>query len=110
MGDGAAWIDGIADRHFPAAVRIVDWYHAVEYLHAAAKAVHPDNPPDAKILSTDWTNKLWEGQFDPLMSSLREQTEKLGTPPDNASANDPRQILRKTIGYFENHRQQMNWV
>jgi hypothetical protein len=109
MGDGAAWIDGVADRHFPAAVRIVDWYHATEYLHAAAKAVHLNNPADAKALSTDWKNKLWEGQFDSLMSSLREKAEKLGAPPDDASANDPREILRKTTGYFENHRQQMDY-
>ena len=38
MGDGAPWIDGVADKHFPSAQRIVDWYHAVEHLNEAAKA------------------------------------------------------------------------
>lgn len=108
MGDGAAWIDGVAERHFPAAVRIVDWYHATEYLHAAAKAAHP-NESDAKALVKDMENNLWEGRFDELIRTLREHGARLGPPPDDASANDPREVLRKTIGYLENHRQQMDY-
>lgn len=110
MGDGAAWIDGVAERHFPAAVRIVDWYHAVEYLHDAAKASRPASEADAKALSKTWETQLWEGQLDPLMSALREQAAWIGPPPpDGAPANDPRQVLRKAVGYFENHRGEMDY-
>lgn len=109
MGDGAAWIDGVAERHFPAAVRIVDWYHAVEYLHDAAKASCPASESDAKALSRTWETQLWEGQLAPLMLSLREQAARIGPPPDCVPANDPRQVLRKAVGYFENHRNEMNY-
>src|SRR5439155_5210666 len=32
MGDGAEWIWNLADQHFPAAVQIVDLYHAGQHL------------------------------------------------------------------------------
>jgi Uncharacterised protein family (UPF0236) len=109
MGDGAAWIDGMAQRHFPAAVRIVDWYHATEYLHAAAKAVHPQAEVTAKALAAQWKTMLWEGRLDDLMSALGEQATRLGPPPENVAANDAREVFRKTIGYFQSHRQQMDY-
>jgi hypothetical protein len=109
MGDGATWIDGVAERHFPAAVRIVDWYHAVEYLHAAAKAVHPQVESQSGALAKEWETKLWEGQLDELIANLRGQDARHGPPPDNASANDPREVLRKAIGYFEAHRNEMDY-
>jgi hypothetical protein len=109
MGDGAAWIDGVAQRHFPAAVRIVDWYHAVEYLHAGAKAVHPQMESAAKALAAEWETMLWEGRFDELMSGLREQAARLGSPPENVAAGDGREVLRKTTGYFQSHRQEMDY-
>jgi hypothetical protein len=37
LGDGAKWIWGIADEHFPNAIQIVDLYHAREHLTTAAK-------------------------------------------------------------------------
>ena len=37
VGDGAAWIDTLHQRHFPRHVRIIDWYHAAEHLHEVAK-------------------------------------------------------------------------
>ena len=109
MGDGAAWIDGVAQKHFPTAVRVVDWYHAVEYLHAAAMSIHPQADSTAKALASDWETMLWEGHFEQLMSALVKHATALGSPPENVAANDPREVLRKSVGYFENHRQQMDY-
>jgi len=39
IGDGAAWIWGIASEKFPKATQVVDLYHAREHLHSLAKAV-----------------------------------------------------------------------
>lgn len=36
LGDGAKWIWGIADEHFPDAIQIVDLYHAREHLTKVA--------------------------------------------------------------------------
>jgi hypothetical protein len=40
LGDGAKWIWGIADEHFPGATQIVDLYHAREHLATVGKLVH----------------------------------------------------------------------
>jgi transposase len=32
IGDGAHWIWHLAAEHFPAALQVVDWYHATPYL------------------------------------------------------------------------------
>ena len=39
IGDGAAWIWGIATAKFPEATQIVDIYHAREHLHALARSL-----------------------------------------------------------------------
>lgn len=111
MGDGATWIDGVAERHFPGAVRIVDWYHAVEHLNDAAKAAaaHPQAESGVGALSADWETKLWEGRFDELMSDLRAQSARAGTPPDDVVASDPREVLRKAVGYFAARRDEMDY-
>jgi len=38
LGDGARWIWGIAEEHFPGALQIVDLYHAREHLANLAKS------------------------------------------------------------------------
>jgi hypothetical protein len=40
LGDGAKWIWGIAEQHFPGATQIVDLYHAREHLADLAKLVY----------------------------------------------------------------------
>jgi hypothetical protein len=39
IGDGAAWIWGIATRVFPEATQIVDLYHAREHLHSLTRSL-----------------------------------------------------------------------
>jgi hypothetical protein len=39
VNDGSEWIQSFADYHFPRAVRILDFRHALDYVSAAGKAV-----------------------------------------------------------------------
>jgi hypothetical protein len=39
IGDGAAWIWGIATAKFPGATQVVDLYHAREHLHSLARSL-----------------------------------------------------------------------
>lgn len=41
LGDGASWIWGIAERHFPHATQILDYYHAREHLADLVKLLTP---------------------------------------------------------------------
>ena len=48
LGDGAPWIWGIADEHFPGAIQIVDLYHAREHLTDLGKLVYGATSAAAK--------------------------------------------------------------
>ena len=41
ISDGGGWCDTVARAHFHDAVRILDWYHLVEHVWAAAGRPHP---------------------------------------------------------------------
>lgn len=109
MGDGAPWIDTIADTHFAHAVRIVDWYHASEHLHKAAKAACGNDPTPSDTLAEHWESLLWDGSFDALLEQLRGQGERLGQPPTDAPETDPREVLRKALNYFASRRDRMDY-
>ena len=42
IGDGAGWIWNIAAQHFPAAIQIVDLYHARQHLWDLARKLYPN--------------------------------------------------------------------
>jgi len=62
LGDGAAWIDTLHQRHFPRHVRIIDWYHAAEHLHDVAKSAYPKHAGEQQQLAKRLTDALWNGQ------------------------------------------------
>lgn len=43
ISDGGAWCDTVARTHFSDATRILDWYHLVEHVWAAARVLYPDD-------------------------------------------------------------------
>lgn len=45
LGDGAAWIWNLAAEHFPAAVQVLDLWHATEHLWAAGRALYGEGDP-----------------------------------------------------------------
>jgi hypothetical protein len=48
LGDGAVWIWGIAEEHFPGATQIVDLYHARERLAELGKFLYGPGSAEAK--------------------------------------------------------------
>jgi hypothetical protein len=107
---GATWINTLAEKHFPAAVRIVDWYHAAEHLHDASKAAVADDESKQIALAEKLKSLLWEGKFDALMSELTVLSSQAGDPPESATESDPRKVLKRTAGYFASRRDQMDYA
>ena len=72
VGDGAEWIRRVFDDWFPDAEKIVDYYHAAEYLWAAARARHGDGD-----LAKAWAKKLCAllkaGRLDDALDDLRQR-------------------------------------
>jgi hypothetical protein len=106
IGDGAAWIDTIADAHFAAHTRIIDYYHASERLCDCAKALHPCQPdPMAKRLQ----GNLWQGKTKLLLRWLEKQVQSAGEVRESDPPNHPRRVLRENLTYFQNHHAQMHY-
>ena len=72
VGDGAGWIRRVFDDWFPDAEKIVDFYHATEYLWAAARARHGDSD-----LARAWAKKLCgmlkAGRLGDVLDDLRQR-------------------------------------
>lgn len=102
--DGGNWIDPLWEEHFGCHPRILDYYHAAEHLHEAARAAYPVDSADAATLAEQLLTLLWEGRIDPLLDRLRALSAQAGEPLESDTASHPRRVLASNVGYFEKHK------
>jgi len=69
IGDGAKWIWGSADEHFPHAIQIVDFYHAKEHLHELTRSLF-SNPEKQENILEDWIKNLQSGKIETLAEKI----------------------------------------
>jgi hypothetical protein len=109
IGDGGNWIDPLWQDHFFRHPRLIDYYHAAEHLHEVAHAVHANHPPQADTLADQLKEHLWEGRTQTLIDLLKGHAASAGPPQPTDTADHPRQVLARNLGYFERHREHMNY-
>src|ERR1035441_8448550 len=99
LGDGAAWIWGIATARFPEATQIVDLYHAREHVHDLARLLEfmlldrKDEWLAARLEDLDY------GYIDGIMTAARK-FPLAGVKKDE---------LNTALGYFENNAPRMRY-
>jgi hypothetical protein len=99
LGDGAAWIWGIAGSKFPEATQIVDIWHAREHLHDLARLLEfmlGDRKGEwlaARLEDLDY------GDIDGICAAARAYP-LLGSKKDE---------LDTALGYFENNAPRMRY-
>ena len=71
IGDGADWLRRLFDEWFPAAVSIVDFFHAAEYLWAAAGTRYGPGSDLAKRWAAKLCRLLKAGRADEVLAALR---------------------------------------
>jgi len=103
VADGAHVNWTIQRKHFSHAVPILDLMHALSYAHSAAEVVEGETPYPR------WAAWIWSGKVARVIEELRIVQERIGPPPPEPSASDPRQRIRRAITYYENHRWKMNY-
>ena len=99
IGDGAPWIGELARVNFPAAILILDLYHALERLHTLGAGLYEKDSPWAARMAQTWTAMLKNDQIGEVIAALRHRLKDLGSTPDNA--------LEKQIAYFERYQDKM---
>jgi len=103
VADGAAVNWTIHREHFRRAVPILDLMHALSYAYSAAECVEQGDAYPR------WASCIWSGEVDRVIHELRIVQERLGQPPPDAGASDPRRRVHRAITYYENHRGRMNY-
>jgi len=103
VADGLAVNWTIARRHFPHAVPILDLMHALSYAWSAAHAV------DDGTCYRTWAQWIWQGQVTRVIAALTNHQARLGTPPPEAEANDPRSRVARALTYYTNNQTRMNY-
>lgn len=109
MGDGGNWIDPLSKRERLHDHRIVDYYHAAEHLHEAARAAVGGDRCEATALARELTDHLWEGRLDDLIALLERYAHDLGPPQGADGPEHPRRVLANNVGYFQTHRRHMDY-
>ena len=97
LGDGAPWIWGLADEHFGARVEVVDYWHAVEHLGAAAAAAFGPRPAGTAWADARAGELLARGP-EPVLAALRAAK---ASSPEGAEA------LRLERAYFAKNAERM---
>lgn len=101
LSDGASWLWKCKDDYFPKAVRILDWYHAVEHLWATARAVWgEENEGACRAWVAPLEKLLWEGKVDEVIRRLEEEIRVRRTK---------QQPFIELRGYYYSNRESMRY-
>lgn len=98
LGDGASWIWRSFSHHNPAAVQILDYYHASEHLGVVAKAWYGECGEAAKRWVKARQADLLSDCVDSVIRSIRSWI-----PADD----DAREIRRLNLKYFTDNKNRM---
>src|SRR3989338_2740813 len=85
LGDGAAAILELYRFHFPDAVFILDWAHAVEHLSGCAKAMFGEGTQETSQWFNVHKEMLWEGKLPEAIGELVNCAKRLGEPAPGES-------------------------
>jgi hypothetical protein len=108
LADGLSCNWTIHAEHFEDYVAILDFTHAVSYLFTASLLCF-GKTDQAWTAYLDWMTKAWRGDVGVVIDELKSQQTRIGMPPKHADEDDPREQLRRVIGYLENNQTRMRY-
>ena len=105
LGDGAKWNWEFFGRHFPAAIWILDFFHAALHLHQAAELIFCAGG-QAETYYEDWRAKLLE-EVDAASGLLRSLIRYRNQGQLTAAV---RRKLETEINYFRQNMERMDYA
>jgi len=75
VNDGAEWIQRFLDEHCPAALRIIDWTHAANYVRACGPALFGPGTANSATWSKRQLELLWEGKVESVVKELTNRED-----------------------------------
>lgn len=111
LGDGGAWIWTQHKKWFSYLTPIADFVHPLTYLYVTATAVSA-NVSDRWQQYVGWMTQCWQGGVADVIADMEGRRAQMEphTEPGKLPATDPREVLRRTIGYLRNNQDHMNYA
>jgi hypothetical protein len=107
MGDGAPWIWNLSAEHFPQAIEIVDFYHAVEHLWSTGESLWGDRR--TSTATRTWVRRarrlLKRGGVDLVIAAIQRGRDRPGSNLSEAAAT----TVRRNLEYFKTNRHRMQY-
>lgn len=101
LSDGAIWLGKCKEELFPQAVRILDWYHALEHLWETARSLFGEqNEVKCRSWVVPLQELLWTGKVDEVIHLLENEI-------NNCKKNQ--QPLIELRGYYHSNRSSMRY-
>lgn len=101
VNDGAAWIWLIIAMCYAPCVEIIDWWHLVEKVWAAANSLFGQGDPQAGAWVTQAKARLWTSQRRALMRQVRQVCPRRQPIPE---------AVRAMISYIFHNRWRMDYA
>lgn len=108
VGDGQQYNWSIQRAYFPHFEPIADFLHVLCYLYPVAWAVQPAAAAHWQQYVT-WMTACWEGRVQEVVAELAVWQERLGRPPPEAEALDPRQLVQEALTYLTHNAPRMDY-
>jgi hypothetical protein len=103
LGDGAAWLWGLAAQHFPGARGLLDIYHGAGSIADGAKAVFGEGSAEAKAQGERGRLRLLEDGYWGVTEWIGEVTGKMPAGGDGAA-------LGGVLNYFAGHQERLGYA
>lgn len=108
VADGLTCNWSIHQTHFRHYTPILDFTHAVSYLFTASLICFGKGKAAWSAYCL-WMKLAWRGKIGEVIAELRSHQQRIGLPSEDAAEDDPREQLRRVIGYLENNRSRMRY-
>jgi hypothetical protein len=108
VADGQQYNWTLHRGYFPHFEPIADFLHVLCYLYPAAWAVHPEEAERWRQYVA-WMTACWQGRAAEVVAELAGWQERLGRPPPEAEALDPRQLVQDAVTYLANNAPRMDY-
>jgi len=108
VADGLTCNWSIHAEHFADYVPILDFTHAVSYLFRASVLCFGKSKQAWQTYCV-WMRTAWQGDIQTVINELKIHQGRIGFPPEDTSEDDPREQLRRVIGYLQNNQSRMQY-
>lgn len=108
VGDGLICNWTIQATHFSDYTAILDFVHAVTYLHEASQICF-GKTEEAWKEYVAWMISTWQGKVNEVIAILKSHQETIGHPTAETASDAPAERLRCIIQYLSNNNQRMHY-